>query len=106
MDPQTVVVNDPQQDEDETAPDNPGQQPAAGRSLFQLPANGIGCSYPRDKEEERKDEIIEMKAIPGGMLELVGNSLPERAAGIFGDRVENLFSAHDPEHIESPQGIE
>jgi hypothetical protein len=46
-----------------------------------------------------------MKAIPGGMLELVGNSLPERAVGVFGYSVENLFSTHDPEHIESPQGI-
>jgi hypothetical protein len=40
------------------------------------------------------------------VIELIGNSRPERTAGIFGQNMKDLFSSHDPEHIESPQGVE
>jgi len=47
-----------------------------------------------------------VKPIPDRMLELIGNSRPERTAGVLGQDMKDLFPSHDPEHIESPQGIE
>jgi hypothetical protein len=77
----------------------------SGRSFFQFPSDRVWRSYACDEEKEGKNQVIEVKAVPGRMFELVGKGLPERAARVFTHHVEDLFPTHDPEHIESPKGV-
>jgi hypothetical protein len=40
------------------------------------------------------------------MGELIGHEECPRPAGCFGQNMKNLFSAGNPEHVETPEGIE
>ena len=53
-----------------------------------------------------KNQIIEMKAMPVWMCQLIGNSLPKRSSRCLGHGVHNFFRTHDPKHVKSAKGIQ
>jgi hypothetical protein len=46
-----------------------------------------------------------MKTIPDRVLKLIGDGLPERTTRDLGNDFKDLFATHDPEHVESTEGI-
>src|SRR5271157_4882432 len=58
------------------------------------------------EQEERKDEVVEAKALPRHMLELLGEFLTCRCAPLLADRPREIVAADDPEHIKTTQCID
>src|SRR6185312_15481275 len=103
---QAIVVDQPQHHQCKSATDHAQQQFLPRGALLALPSYRVRRCDARYKQKKGKDQIIKMKSIPKRMLELVGKGLHERTTGDPGKGLKDLFTTHDPEHVESTEGIE
>src|SRR5580692_7598830 len=79
---QPVIIRYPNQHKEKAPADDPQQELLPRRSLLERASHRVGRGYPCNKKEERKDQVIEMKAVPERVIELVIQRSPEGAARI------------------------
>ena len=61
---------------------------------------------PGNEKEKRENHIIKMKTVPFNMLSLNIQPLDECGMIILCQGMDDKFTTHDPEHIESPERVE
>ena len=103
---QAAVDHHPQDDQDrhaeqEVAIDSRSAI-AASQPLGHRERNG----YADHEQEQRKDQVDEVKSFPGHVRELVGNPLPGFSAIGFNERTQQQIPADDPPHVKPAEGIE
>jgi len=103
---EAVVIDHAEDEEDESPAEDFSDEFAFGRPLVKGGSQRIGGRDAADEDEEGEDEVVGGEAVPVGMVELVGEGLPEGGSAGFGEGVEDFLGADDPEHVEAAEGVE
>ena len=76
----------------------------AGDALWQSESHG----NTRNEKEERKDDVFEVKPLPGNVSELFGNDLRKTAAGqeAFEKRIQQRGEAENAAHVEATKRVQ
>src|SRR3974377_1647525 len=80
-------------------------QPAQVFTLSMAPVQRERQYRPDEKQEQRKNQVVDMTTFPSHVLELLLEAEGHRVGPHFGQRREDGRTADDPEHIEPAQSV-
>ena len=64
-----------------------------------------GHDAPRQKEEQREDEVVVVEADPVHMLHLLSEEIRDRRRQRLGERREHTGATDEPEHVVASENI-
>ena len=61
---------------------------------------------PDEQEEQREDEVLEMKALPAHVVELFADGHRDRIRPKLAQGAKDRVSTDEPKHVEPAQGVD
>ena len=101
-----IIVDQAEEEEDQEALDHVAVKLAAIGSFFHTPGQRKGQHHTDHEYEKGKNQVVEMEAHPGHVLELHIERLGGRVGPHLINRVDDSFSPRDPKHVESAQRVD